>query len=158
MYICKYIPFVFPYVLRFVIPLHSQLQLLCISQYSLLYIPLITPIPENVYRITDKYGLRMHPIYKRLKRHHGLDLGCETGTPIYATADGYVAFAGRNGGYGKSVKIKHSSKNRKIDFLSDLLKSMTRIGVVHINLITTVTFHQSTLYSIQIPYSNIIFI
>lgn len=90
---------------------------------SLQYIPLITPIPENVYRITDKYGLRMHPILKRPKRHHGLDLGCETGTPIYATADGHITFAGKNGGYGLFVKVKHRSKNKKIDF-----KYETRYG------------------------------
>ena len=83
---------------------------------SLNYVPLITPIPENVYRVTDKYGLRTHPIYKKLKSHHGIDLGCETGTPIYATADGYVDYAGKNGGYGKFIRIKHRSKNRKINF------------------------------------------
>jgi murein DD-endopeptidase MepM/ murein hydrolase activator NlpD len=90
-------------------------DILARKEDSLQYIPLITPIPEDVYRVSDQFGLRMHPILKKIKRHHGIDLACEQGTPVYATADGYVTFSGNNGAYGKFIKIQHKSKDRKID-------------------------------------------
>ena len=40
--------------------------------------------------------------------HTGLDIAAPRGTPIYATADGIVTFAGRERGYGRVVKIRHA--------------------------------------------------
>src|SRR3546814_7836744 len=40
--------------------------------------------------------------------HDGIDIGARYGSPIHAAADGTVAFAGRNGGYGNFVRVKHS--------------------------------------------------
>ncbi|MCH8950653.1 MAG: peptidoglycan DD-metalloendopeptidase family protein [Proteobacteria bacterium] len=40
--------------------------------------------------------------------HTGLDIAAPRGTPIYATADGIVTFAGRQRGYGRVVKIRHA--------------------------------------------------
>jgi murein DD-endopeptidase MepM/ murein hydrolase activator NlpD len=39
--------------------------------------------------------------------HQGLDLSAARGTPVYATADGTVTFAGRSGSYGRLVVIEH---------------------------------------------------
>lgn len=50
---------------------------------------------------------RFHPILKKWKAHLGIDFRGRVGTKIYSIADGRVIFAGRNGGYGKVVKIKH---------------------------------------------------
>ncbi|HFE64978.1 MAG TPA: M23 family metallopeptidase [Caldithrix sp.] len=72
---------------------------------SLRYLPAIKPVPNG--RLTDGFGVRRHPILKRLMPHHGIDLAAKRGTPILATADGYIIFTGRNGGYGKFVSIKH---------------------------------------------------
>lgn len=41
-------------------------------------------------------------------RHHGLDIACKLGTPLYAAEDGVVKSAGWATGYGKRVVIKHS--------------------------------------------------
>ncbi|MCH8166315.1 MAG: peptidoglycan DD-metalloendopeptidase family protein [Proteobacteria bacterium] len=40
--------------------------------------------------------------------HTGLDIAAPRGTPVYATADGIVTFAGRQRGYGRVVKIRHA--------------------------------------------------
>ena len=39
--------------------------------------------------------------------HAGIDLAAPSGTPIHATGDGIVTFAGRNGNYGLQVKVRH---------------------------------------------------
>lgn len=59
-------------------------------------------------RKTSGYGMRRHPILRYKRMHSGLDFGGGYGAPIYAVTDGKVTFAGRKGGYGKFVKIKHS--------------------------------------------------
>ncbi len=58
-------------------------------------------------RKTSGYGMRRHPILRYKRMHSGLDFGGGYGAPIYAVTDGKVTFAGRKGGYGKFVKIKH---------------------------------------------------
>ncbi len=64
------------------------------------------PVP-NV-RITSYFTLRrFHPILKRYRAHLGVDYGAVTGTPIYAAADGRIAMAAYNEGYGNVVKISH---------------------------------------------------
>ena len=40
--------------------------------------------------------------------HDGIDIGAKNGTPIYATHDGIVTFAGwEDGGYGNKVSIEN---------------------------------------------------
>jgi len=64
--------------------------------------------PVNHVRITSRFTLRRwHPILKRYRAHLGVDFGGRTGTPIYAAADGRIIFAGRLGGYGNVIKIRH---------------------------------------------------
>ena len=59
-------------------------------------------------RISSRYGMRFHPIHRTQKFHGGLDIAAPTGTPIKAAFDGTVTFAGRRGGYGNLVEIKHT--------------------------------------------------
>lgn len=42
-------------------------------------------------------------------RHEGIDLAAPAGTPVWATADGRVVSAGKDGRYGKTVVIDHGS-------------------------------------------------
>lgn len=57
--------------------------------------------------ITSDYGLRRHPIRRTTLFHAGIDISAPAGTPILATGDGIVAFAGWHGGYGQKITISH---------------------------------------------------
>ena len=75
------------------------------KQDSLRYLPSLKPVLTGV--ISSRFGLRNHPIYRVMKHHDGLDFSAPTGTPVYASADGVVAFAGRVHGYGNLIKLNH---------------------------------------------------
>ena len=73
-------------------------------------IPAIQPVSnEDLTRIASGFGYRMHPIYKVLKKHAGIDFTAPIGTPIYATGDGVVSRNpyGAGSGYGNYVLIDH---------------------------------------------------
>ncbi len=55
--------------------------------------------------ITSYYGYRF-TVYG-YEHHDGIDISGRVGTPIVATADGTVVFAGWNGLYGRTVVIDH---------------------------------------------------
>ena len=65
--------------------------------------------PVNFTRISSRFGLRKHPILHKLRNHNGVDYAAPHGTPVRATGDGRVAFAGRKGGFGKTLILKHGS-------------------------------------------------
>lgn len=67
---------------------------------------ILTPIDGA--RISSGYGRRKHPILGYTKMHRGIDFAAARGTPIYAAGHGTVEFAGRNGGYGNYVRIRHN--------------------------------------------------
>ena len=65
--------------------------------------------PLKYTRISSRFSMRrLHPIRKIYRPHYGVDFAAPVGTPVQATADGVVTFAGWNGGAGRMVKIKHS--------------------------------------------------
>ena len=71
-------------------------------------IPSIQPVSNrDLKRIASGFGLRMHPIYKIIKMHKGMDFTAPIGTEIYATGDGVVEKVGWVGGYGKTIMINH---------------------------------------------------
>ena len=71
-------------------------------------IPSIQPVSNrDLTRIASGFGLRMHPIYKIVKMHKGMDFTAPIGTEIYATGDGVVERLGWVGGYGKTIMINH---------------------------------------------------
>ena len=63
--------------------------------------------PVNGARMSSGFGMRRHPILGYTKMHGGTDFAAPTGTPVLAAGDGKVEMAGRNGGYGNYVKLKH---------------------------------------------------
>lgn len=56
---------------------------------------------------TSKFGYRKSPFTGRPAMHNGLDLAAPPGTPIYAAADGVIAYAGYDAGYGKLISLDH---------------------------------------------------
>lgn len=63
--------------------------------------------PTHYIRISSPFGWRKHPIYGRMKFHRGIDLAANKNTPIIASANGIITYAGYNDGYGIFVKINH---------------------------------------------------
>ena len=69
--------------------------------------------PLGVNRITSRFSRqRFHPILKKQRPHLGTDYGAPTGTLVWTTARGEVAYAGWKGGYGKLVEIVHANGYR----------------------------------------------
>ncbi|MCP4662216.1 MAG: M23 family metallopeptidase [bacterium] len=57
--------------------------------------PSLSPLASDDFVLTSPYGTRRSPFTQQIDFHAGIDLAAATGTPIYAPADGVVAFAGR---------------------------------------------------------------
>ena len=57
--------------------------------------------------LSSRVGVRQDPITGESDYHEGLDISADRGTPVYATADGVVRLAGREGGYGNLVILEH---------------------------------------------------
>jgi murein DD-endopeptidase MepM/ murein hydrolase activator NlpD len=56
--------------------------------------------------LTSRYGYRRHPIHRDRRFHAGDDYAAPTGTPLVATEDCQVSFAGDRGdGYGNCVEF-----------------------------------------------------
>ena len=64
--------------------------------------------PIDGARLSSRFGKRKHPILGYTRMHAGVDFAAPKGTPIYAAGSGTVVQAGRNGGYGKYVRIRHN--------------------------------------------------
>jgi murein DD-endopeptidase MepM/ murein hydrolase activator NlpD len=65
--------------------------------------------PLRFSHISSRFGGRCHPILKRWRAHEGTDYAAAYGTPVRATADGVVVEAGRNGGYGNLIELRHAN-------------------------------------------------
>ncbi len=69
----------------------------------------ILKTPLDGARISSNFGMRKHPISGFNKMHKGVDFAAPTGTPIYAGGNGIIEYVGRNGGYGKYIRIRHNN-------------------------------------------------
>lgn len=82
--------------------------------------------PLQFRRLASGFGGRTHPILGTWKKHEGLDYSAVTGTPVMAAGDGMVVRAGRSGGYGNLVEIRHA--NGIITRYGHLLRIDVRVG------------------------------
>ncbi|HPR65157.1 MAG TPA: M23 family metallopeptidase [Thermoanaerobaculia bacterium] len=57
--------------------------------------PTICPLPRDTFLLTSPFGNRINPFTRKQDYHQGLDFAAPSGTPVMATADGKVSFAGR---------------------------------------------------------------
>jgi hypothetical protein len=72
-------------------------------------VPAIMPISnKDLTRTASGWGYRIHPIYKILKFHYGMDFTAAIGTDVYATGDGFVEETeSSKRGYGNKIIIDH---------------------------------------------------
>ena len=64
--------------------------------------------PLEFSRVTSGFAnARLHPILQTWRAHKGIDYGAPTGTRVRAVSDGTVVSAGRQGGYGNLLVIRH---------------------------------------------------
>jgi len=63
--------------------------------------------PLRRMRVTSNFGYRRDPFTRRSVFHGGLDIGAPRGAPVYASRGGVVEFAGRSGGYGNLIILRH---------------------------------------------------
>lgn len=84
------------------------------------FIPTLTGI------ITSSFGNRTHPVFKRVKRHKGIDISAPRGSPILAPASGKITFSGWMRGYGNVIKIDH--ENGYTTLIAHNQKNLVRVG------------------------------
>jgi murein DD-endopeptidase MepM/ murein hydrolase activator NlpD len=65
--------------------------------------------PVNDAIMRSPFGYRKHPILGYVKMHTGVDWAAPYGTPIFASGNGVVEKAEREGGYGNYVRLKHNN-------------------------------------------------
>ena len=66
--------------------------------------------PLAYTRVSSEFNpRRLHPIYKRVMPHNGIDYAAPTGTPVYATGTGVVTEAGHKRLNGNYVVLKHGN-------------------------------------------------
>jgi murein DD-endopeptidase MepM/ murein hydrolase activator NlpD len=79
----------------------NQLDRLNLYRIAAEKAPFVLPV-KNAFRYTSGFGRRWG------RMHSGTDMAGDYGSPIYATADGVVTYAGWQSGYGRLVKIQHA--------------------------------------------------
>lgn len=74
-------------------------------------IPAIQPvINKQLTLLTASYGMRIHPFYKTLQSHQGVDYTIPEGSRVFATADGVVSkVAQRHSTQGQTIVIDHGN-------------------------------------------------
>lgn len=80
-------------------------------------LPLLAAAP-----ISSHYGWRIHPIYGDRRFHAGVDFAAPTGTPVYASASGYIDTSAYLSGYGYTVILESGTAQERYLYahLSDM--------------------------------------
>ncbi len=86
---------------------HTSLRFQFIEELknAIVFLPLKPPM--QYYYVSSPYGFRIHPKTKLKQMHYGIDMAGTWQEEVRAPADGLVVSAGRNGSFGKSIKIIH---------------------------------------------------
>jgi len=95
---------------------------------SLAHIPAIQPIKnKNLKRMASGFGYRIDPFYRTRKFHAGMDFTANTGTDVYATANGRVERVQRKyGGYGRNIIVNHGNGYKTL--YAHLSASKVKVG------------------------------
>jgi murein DD-endopeptidase MepM/ murein hydrolase activator NlpD len=79
--------------------------------------------PMEFSRMTSGFsGARFHPILQTWRAHKGVDYAAPVGTPVRATGNAKVLFAGRQDGYGNVIQLQHHGS------LSTLYAHLSRVA------------------------------
>ncbi|WP_051397891.1 M23 family metallopeptidase [Runella limosa] len=72
-------------------------------------VPCIIPIKNfDGTRVSSIYGIRQHPVFKKMRQHHGFDIACGN-QPIIAAGTGIVSKTGYSKGLGNFIKVIHGN-------------------------------------------------
>jgi murein DD-endopeptidase MepM/ murein hydrolase activator NlpD len=82
--------------------------------------------PVSGYDINSSFGRRYLSQEAHARQHKGVDIAAPMGTPVTAAAEGVVTAAGRNGGYGNFVEVRHPNGLRT--FYAHLSRIDVRAG------------------------------
>ena len=74
------------------------------------YLPTVSPVHGEMTWRSSPFGWRIDPFTGRRAFHRGVDFAGRRGTPIYATADGFVSYAGEDKHLGDTIIIDHRKK------------------------------------------------
>ena len=87
--------------------------------------PVIFPIKKSQH-ISSGFGIQIHPIYRVLRFHTGIDIAATKGTFVYATGNGIVSLKGYNSGYRYYMEIQHADGFRS--FYAYLSRTLVNVG------------------------------
>ena len=65
-------------------------------------------VPLDFAKVNSGFGSRLDASGQQWVTHKGIDFGAPIGTPVRATGDGVVDYAGWQSGYGNVVVLRHS--------------------------------------------------
>ena len=89
--------------------------------------------PVEFSRVSSGFTMaRFNPFLQQWREHKGIDYAAPMGTPVRATADGVVTFAGVQNGYGNVIFLQHEGKYSTVyghlSRFADNLKSGARVS------------------------------
>jgi len=87
-------------------------------------LPLAAPLED--YELTSPFGSRDDPFNEQSAFHEGVDLGAPVGSPVFATGDGTVTWAGWRDKYGNLVEIDHG--HGLTTRYAHLARTLVRVG------------------------------
>jgi murein DD-endopeptidase MepM/ murein hydrolase activator NlpD len=95
--------------------------------------------PVAFRRISSIFGARKHPIFGEWRNHTGTDYAAAEGTPVRAIGDGVVIFAGKRGGYGNMIDIRHrNGMVSRYGHMRNFAKGVTRGS--HVSMGSTIGY------------------
>lgn len=86
--------------------------------------------PLDFTRVSSNFNpRRLHPVFKTVRPHNGIDYAAPTGTPVYAAGDGRVVQSGFSQANGNYVFVQHGDKyvTRYLHLHKRLVKTGQRV-------------------------------
>jgi peptidase, M23 family len=103
-------------------------------------IPALLPIARSSStRVAAPFAICIHPFYKVLKMHNGVDFAASIGTPVRATADGVVkSIVSSKRGHGNTVILEHGNGYETVYAHLDAIRVLTGQKILSGAIIGTV--------------------